>query len=106
MDGRILGHDSYAPFFFQIKAVHNSLYHPLIVSVCAALFEHGINERGFAVIDVSNNCYVAYIFSFHGHIYTGLKLKNPIFESNMTVHFRPQCPDCPLTVAFRGCHRY
>src|SRR6202023_3598828 len=43
----------------QIVGVHDALDYLLVIAEDAALFEHGVYERGFAVIDVCNDGDVA-----------------------------------------------
>ena len=64
---RAFGEDGDAALTLQIVAVHCALGHLLIGAKRARLLEHGIHERGFAVIDVGDNSDIAEI-----HVRSGL----------------------------------
>ncbi len=57
--GRVLGEDGDTALAFQIVRVHDALGNRLVVAESAALPEHGVNQRGLAVIHVGNNGDVA-----------------------------------------------
>ena len=59
VDGGVLGEDRDAALALELVAVHGALGHALVRTKRAALMEHRIDERGFAVIDVSDNGHVA-----------------------------------------------
>src|SRR5208337_3215274 len=52
---RVLGEDGDAALAFQIVRVHDPLGDGLVVAESAALAEHGVNQRGLAVVHVGNN---------------------------------------------------
>ena len=56
---RVLGEDGDAALAFQIVRVHDALGHGLVIAKSAALPEHGVNQRGLAVIHVGNDGDVA-----------------------------------------------
>ena len=65
MDGRVLCHDRDAALPFEIQVVHDPFRHALVLAKSAALFQHGIHQRGLPMIDVGNDGNVPNIFSFH-----------------------------------------
>ena len=54
-DGSILGQNGNAAFPLQITGVHDAVHRLLIFTVGAALLEHLVHERGFAVVDVGDD---------------------------------------------------
>jgi hypothetical protein len=56
---RILGQDGDAALAFQIVRVHDALGDGLVIAEGTALPEHGVNQRGLAVIHVGNDGDVA-----------------------------------------------
>jgi hypothetical protein len=60
--GRVLGHDRNASFAFKIHRIHYAIDDGLILAVCARLLKHRVDKRGLAMVDVSDNCDVAYLF--------------------------------------------
>ena len=59
MDGRVLGEDGDAALFFEVVGVHDALGDGLIGAEGAGLTQHGVDERGLAVIDVRDDGDVA-----------------------------------------------
>ena len=59
----IFGQNGDAAFPFQGVAVHNTLFYDLVFAVYTALFEHFVDQRGLAMVNVSNNRNIAQIFS-------------------------------------------
>jgi len=57
--GRVLGKNRDAALAFQIVRVHDALGDGLVVAERAALAEHGVNQRGLAVIHVGDDGDVA-----------------------------------------------
>ncbi len=57
--GGVFGKDSDAALALEIVRVHNAFGDSLIVAESAALTEHGVDQRGFAVIHVSDDGDVA-----------------------------------------------
>ena len=53
--GRVLGKNGDAALAFQIVRVHDALGHGLVVAESAALAEHGVNQRGLAVVHVGDD---------------------------------------------------
>ena len=54
-NGGVFGQDRNPPFPLQVAGVHHPLHYGLVVSVHAALLEHGVHQGGFAVVNVGNN---------------------------------------------------
>ncbi len=63
MDGGVFGHDRDAALAFQIHGIHDALDDFFVGAIQAGLFEHGVNQRGFAVVYVSDDGDVANVFS-------------------------------------------
>ena len=63
--GAVLCQNSDAALTLDIAAVHHALGHGLIVAESAALTQHGIHQRGLAVVNVSDNGNVAQIVTNH-----------------------------------------
>jgi len=57
-DGRVLGHDRDASLALEIEAVHDPLDEALVVAKGAALPEHCVDERGLAVVNVSDDGHI------------------------------------------------
>jgi hypothetical protein len=57
--GRVLGKDGDAALAFQIVRVHDALGYGLVIAESAALAEHGVYQRGLAVIHVGDDGDVA-----------------------------------------------
>ena len=57
--GSVFGQDGDAPFPLQVAAVHDAVGYRLIFPECAALFEHLVDQSGFAVVNVGDDSYVA-----------------------------------------------
>jgi hypothetical protein len=57
--GRIFGEDGDAALALEFVRIHDALDEVFIAAKRAALPKHGIHERGFAVINVRDDCYVA-----------------------------------------------
>jgi hypothetical protein len=65
-DRRILGHDGDALLALEVQAVHHPFGHLLVIAEDAALPEHGIHQRGLAVVDVGDDGQIAQILTlFH-----------------------------------------
>ena len=64
MYGRIFGKYGYSAFPLDIAGVHHTVLQLLIFPEQPALFEHFVNKSGFAVVNVSDNRDVSYVFSF------------------------------------------
>ena len=63
--GAVLGQNGDTALTLDIAAVHDTLCHDLIVAESAALTQHGIHQRGLAVVNVSDNGDVAQIVTNH-----------------------------------------
>ena len=63
--GAVLSQNGDAALTLDIAAVHDTLCHDLIVAESAALTQHGIHQRGLAVVNVSDNGDVAQIVTNH-----------------------------------------
>ena len=59
MDRRVLGQDGDAALLFELVRVHDALDDGLVGAVGAGLAEHGIDQRGLAVVDVGDDGDVA-----------------------------------------------
>ena len=60
VDGRVLGENRDAALALQIIRVHDALGNLLIGAESAGLAEHGVHERGFAMVDVGDDGDIAY----------------------------------------------
>ena len=58
-DGAVFGADGDSALFFKVATVHDALGHVLVFAEGSGLFEKGIHERGFAVVDVGDDGDVA-----------------------------------------------
>jgi hypothetical protein len=61
-DSGVFGHYGNTLFPFEIHTVHDSFPDFLTFPEQAALPEHGINQGGFAVIDMGNDGHITNIF--------------------------------------------
>ena len=59
IDRRILGENGDAALFFDIARVHDALVHLLVRGKGAGLAEQLVDQRGFTVVNVSNDGDVA-----------------------------------------------
>ena len=57
-DGNIFGEDGDASLTFQVVVVKKEFLLLLVLTEKIALVKKAVNESGFAVIDVGDNCYV------------------------------------------------
>ena len=64
-DGGVFGKDGDASLSLQGVRIHHPLLHFFVGPKNAALFQHGIDQCGLAVIDVGDDGYIAYIVSDH-----------------------------------------
>ena len=62
---RVFRHEGDVAFALQIHRVHHALLHFLIGAEGVRLLQHGINERGFAVVNVRGNGDIAEVAT-HG----------------------------------------
>ena len=58
-DAGAFGEDGDAALFFQIAGIHRALFNALVVAERAGLAEELVNQRGFAVVNVSDDRDVA-----------------------------------------------
>ena len=58
----LFGKNGDASFSFKVVGIHYTFRHSLIFAENAALSEKLIDECGFSVIDVSNNCNISESF--------------------------------------------
>ena len=65
VEGDVLGEDRDAAFPLQVIGIENAVLRQLSVTKQAALTEHCVDQRGFAVIDVSNDGNVSEIVASH-----------------------------------------
>ena len=56
---RVLGQDGDAALAFQLVRIHHALDHRFVGAEDAALFQHGVHQRGLAVVHVRDNGDVA-----------------------------------------------
>ena len=75
----VLGHDRDAAFAFQVHGIHHAFDDLFVLAKGAGLLEHGIDQRGLAVIDVGDNGDVANLARVHALIQ--IVRKRP-FEAN------------------------
>ena len=61
----VFGHDGDAALPLEVHRIHDALDDGFVVTISARLFEHRIDQRGFAVIDVSDNCDISNLACFH-----------------------------------------
>ena len=64
-DCRVFGKNGDTSFSFNIIGVHDTFCHFLIGTEHAALFQKLIDQGGLAVVYMSDDCYISYIFTFH-----------------------------------------
>ena len=62
-DGRVLGEDGDALLALEVHGVHDALGHVLVLPKGAGLPEHGVDERGLAVVDVRDDRDVAEVLA-------------------------------------------
>ena len=60
VDGGVLGEDGDAALAFEVVRVHDALGHLLVGAEGAGLAQHGVDERGLAVVDVGDDGDIAY----------------------------------------------
>ena len=58
-DGGVLGQDGDAAFALEFVGVHNPLHHGFTLAENAALPEHGVHQRGLAVVHMRDDGNVA-----------------------------------------------
>ena len=63
-NGRILGKNGNTSFPFDIVGVHDTLGNFLVVAEYTALLQQFVHEGCLTMIDMGDNCYVSYIFTF------------------------------------------
>jgi len=54
-DGRVFGRNRDAALLFERQGIHDAVLHRLIGAENAGLFEHGVEQRGFAVVNVRDD---------------------------------------------------
>ena len=59
VDGNVFGKDSDASFSFEVITVQDTFLHNFVLSENAALFEHTVNKRCFAMVNVSDDSYIS-----------------------------------------------
>jgi len=59
IDGCVLGENRDAALAFQVVRVHHAIRESFIGAECTGLTQHGIHERGFAMVDVGDDGDVA-----------------------------------------------
>ena len=73
-DRCIFGQDCNAAFTFNISRVHDTFFYFFVRTENMALFEHGVDQCRFAMVNVGNNCNITNIFAFH--LMSSLSLTN------------------------------
>ena len=71
----IFGKNGNTTFSFDVIGIHDTFCHFLIGTEHTALFQKLIDQGGFAVVYMSNDCYISYIFTFHNLILFFVTLK-------------------------------
>ena len=74
VDSSVLGQNSNSALALNVIGVHDTFLNFLVFTEYTALLQKLIHQCGFAVIDMGDNGYVAYIFAFDIH-----KNRNPFF---------------------------
>ena len=74
--GAVLGQNGDAALTLNIAGVHNALGHLLVGTESTGLLQHLVDQRGLAVVNVSNDRNIAEIFL--NHIRSLSKMKMPI----------------------------
>jgi hypothetical protein len=84
MNGRVLGHDGDAALALQIHGVHHPLPDVFVGAKDAALMQQRIDKSCFAVIDMSDDGYIANIVTtiLSGLRHTSLLGSNPVLSSD------------------------
>ena len=67
-DGGVLCQDGDAPLPLQVAGVHDPVHHLLILPVDAALLQHLVHQRGFAVVDVGDDGDISQMFVLHNSL--------------------------------------
>ena len=65
--GRLLGVNGDAAFLFQILAIHRAFEDFAVRGDCAGLTQQPVEQRGLAMVDVSDDRQVSQIFAGGGH---------------------------------------
>ena len=60
VDGRVLGQDGDAALALQLVRVHHAVGHLLVGAEGAGLAQHGVNQRGLAMVDMGDDGDIAY----------------------------------------------
>jgi len=63
--GRVFCRDRDAALLFQGHRVHHAVFHRLIGAEDAGLLEHGVEQRGLAVVNMRNDGNISQVFFFH-----------------------------------------
>ncbi len=59
MYGGVFSQNRNAAFALEVVRVHDTLGRHLVLAVDTPLLEHFVNQRGFTVVNVRDDCYVA-----------------------------------------------
>ena len=62
VDGGILGQDGDAALPLQIAGVHDPIHGGLILTIDTALLQHLVDQGGFAVVNVGDDCNITNFF--------------------------------------------
>ena len=68
MHSGIFCEDSDAAFSFESVVVHDSVCYRFVCAEYAVLFEELVDHRRLAVVDVSYDCNVSYVVSYHKNL--------------------------------------
>jgi hypothetical protein len=55
VDRGVLGEDGNAALFFEVVGIHDAVLHRFVGTEGAGLAEHGVDQRGLAVVDVRDD---------------------------------------------------
>ena len=64
-DCRVFCQDRDATLAFQVVGIHDTDRHIFVGAKYAALFQHGIDERRFAMVNVGDDCNISQVSSLH-----------------------------------------
>ena len=91
-DRDVLREDRDALLALEVVRVQDPVVDLLVVPERARLPEHGVDQRGLAVVDVGNNCHIAEIISL------GARGHEPSLE--LRAGFNPAPPGCGASQRF------
>jgi hypothetical protein len=87
-NGGVFGKNGNAPLAFQRVGIHDTLLHGLIGTKSSALAEHGVNQSGFAVVNVGHDGEIAdiradwqVVFLFSENMQLGFAKRNSLLKA-------------------------